>query len=63
MEKKFLKIIITNTAISSKNATAPMLLEMMIVFRSELILGVRGGVVDELMIGVADLRSLGELSY
>ena len=40
-----------------------MVLEMMTVFHSELILGVTGGVIDELMIGVADLRSLGELSH
>ena len=42
----------TNTAISSKSATAPTVLEMMTVSRSELALGVRGGVVDELMVGV-----------
>ena len=41
-----------NTAISSKNATAPMVLEITTVSHSELTLGVRGGVVDELMVGV-----------
>ena len=55
MVKKFLKkqIISTNTAISSKNATAPMVLEMMtVVSRSELALAIRGGKVDELMVGI-----------
>ena len=54
MEKNFLKkqMISNNTAISSKNATAPMVLEITTVSRSELTLGVRGGVVDELMVGV-----------
>ena len=59
MVKNFLKkqIISTNTAISSKNATAPMVLEMMTVSvsLSELaLLGVRGGKVvnDKLMVGI-----------
>ena len=55
MVKTFLKkqIISTNTAISSKNATAPMVLEMMTVTSlSELAVGIRGGKVDELMVGI-----------
>ena len=54
MAKNFLKkqIISTNTAISSKNATAPMVLEMMTVSLSGSAVGIRGGMVDELMVGV-----------
>ena len=55
MAKDFLEkqIISTNTAISSKNATAPMVLEMMTVTSlSELAVGIRGGKVDELMVGI-----------
>ena len=58
MAKNFLKkqIISTNTAISSNNATAPMVLEMMTVSDVdatdlELTLGIEGGVVAELILG------------
>ena len=67
MVKNFLKkqIISTNTAISSKNATAPMVLEMMTVTPlSELAVGVRGGKVesDELMVGIVVIGGVvGEL--
>jgi hypothetical protein len=56
MADNFLKmptIIITNIVISSKNATAPMVLDMMTVLsRSELTVGVVGGAVTELMFAV-----------
>ena len=58
MAKNFLKkqIISTNTAISSNNATAPMVLEMMTVSDVdatdlELTLGIEDGVVAELILG------------
>ncbi len=63
MAENFLKmptIIITNIVISSKNATAPMVLDMMTVLdnmtvlsRSELTVGVVGGAVTELF-GIRD---------
>ena len=59
MEKNFLKkqIISNNTAMSNKNATAPMVLEMTTVSNpSEISLGIEGEVVAELTLGVVGAR-------
>ena len=59
MAKNFLKkqIISNNTAMSNKNATAPMVLEMTTVSNpSEISLGIEGEVVAELTLGVVGAR-------